>query len=105
MTFRHDDGFRHHHPVILRLANTWLTLVVGGGPTEDKPTVTLSTPTDQDNACGFMNFPGGRHCTHIQGMVGAGRAIPERTDRPRDRDPRNIRDPDGHLIEVGRLRR
>ncbi len=33
-------------PVIMRLANSWLILNVGGGPTDDKPTVTLTTPPD-----------------------------------------------------------
>ena len=33
-------------PVILRLANSWLILNVGGGPTDDKPAVTLA-PFDQ----------------------------------------------------------
>src|SRR5260370_21499292 len=47
---------RERDPVILRLANTWLTLVVGGGPAEDKPAVTPSTPTDRDHSSAFMNF-------------------------------------------------
>jgi hypothetical protein len=28
------------------IANTWLIVNVGGGPTPDKPTVTLSVPAD-----------------------------------------------------------
>jgi len=32
-------------PGYLQLANIWMILNVGGGPTPDKPTVTLSTPT------------------------------------------------------------
>ena len=31
-------------PVIMKVANSWLILNVGGGPTDDKPTVTLTTP-------------------------------------------------------------
>jgi hypothetical protein len=31
-------------PVIIKVANTWLTLVTGGGPTDDKPGVSLSRP-------------------------------------------------------------
>ena len=30
-------------PVILRVANTWLILNEGGGPTDDKPAVSLET--------------------------------------------------------------
>jgi hypothetical protein len=35
-------------PVIMKVANAWLILNVGGGPTDDKPTVTLTTPPDPD---------------------------------------------------------
>ena len=31
-------------PPYIKIANTWLILNVGGGPTPDKPTVTLRTP-------------------------------------------------------------
>ena len=31
-------------PGYLQIANTWLIVNVGGGPTPDKPTVTLSVP-------------------------------------------------------------
>jgi lactoylglutathione lyase len=42
-------------PVIMKVANTWLILNVGGGPTDDKPTVTLTTPTDPDRTSAFLN--------------------------------------------------
>src|SRR5262249_13830591 len=42
-------------PVILRLANSWLILNVGGGPTDDKPAVTLTTPPDPNQASAFLN--------------------------------------------------
>jgi len=43
-------------PVILKVANTWLILNVGGGPTDDKPTVTLTTPPDPDRTSAFLNI-------------------------------------------------
>ena len=43
-------------PVILKLANSWLILNVGGGPTDDKPTVTLTTPRDPDETSAFLNL-------------------------------------------------
>src|SRR5207247_9095376 len=43
-------------PVILKIANTWLILNVGGGPTDDKPTVTLTTPPDPNRTSAFLNF-------------------------------------------------
>ena len=40
-------------PSVVALANAWVTINVGGGPTEDKPTVTLTIPPDQDVASSF----------------------------------------------------
>ena len=42
-------------PAYLQLANIWMILNVGGGPTPDKPTVTLSVP-DPNHISSFMNF-------------------------------------------------
>src|SRR5881275_3361902 len=42
-------------PVIMRVANTWLILNEGGGPTDDKPTVTLTTPPDPNRTSAFLN--------------------------------------------------
>ena len=47
---------RDRDPVILQLANSWMILNVGGGPTADKPTVTLTTPTDPNTASAFLNI-------------------------------------------------
>jgi catechol 2,3-dioxygenase-like lactoylglutathione lyase family enzyme len=35
-------------PTNIALANTWIIINGGGGPTDDKPTVTLATPSDPD---------------------------------------------------------
>ena len=43
-------------PVIMKVANTWLILNVGGRPTDDKPTVTLTTPSDPDRTSAFLNI-------------------------------------------------
>ena len=40
------DVVRDRDPVILALANTRIVLNVGGGPTDDKPTVRLAPPAD-----------------------------------------------------------
>lgn len=42
-------------PAYLQLANIWMILNFGGGPTPDKPTVTLSVP-DPNRISSFMNF-------------------------------------------------
>ena len=47
---------RNGQPSIVRLANTWLILNVGGGPTDDKPAVTLRPPADSTLQSGFLNI-------------------------------------------------
>ncbi len=42
-------------PVIMKVANSWLILNEGGGPTDDKPTVTLTTPPDPNRPSAFLN--------------------------------------------------
>src|ERR1700753_4040479 len=42
-------------PGYLQLANIWMIMNVGGGPTPDKPTVTLSVPAP-NHINSFMNF-------------------------------------------------
>ena len=43
-------------PSIVALANGWVIINVGGGPTEDKPTVTLEPPPDPDRTSSFLNI-------------------------------------------------
>src|SRR5712691_4025427 len=65
-------------PVIMKVANTWLILNVGGGPTDDKPDVTLTTPPD----------PRRGHRKDLPGVVGQRRRVPDRAKGSRARDPR-----------------
>jgi lactoylglutathione lyase len=88
-------------PVILKLANSWLILNVGGGPTDDKPAVTLTTPPNPDLTSAFLNLRVAdiMACYSEWSAKGA-----EFLTEPKDhgREIRAyIRDPDGHLIEVG----
>ena len=41
----------------IQIANTWLIVNVGGGPTPDKPTVTLSVPADPDQGQQLLEYP------------------------------------------------
>ena len=43
-------------PGYIQIANTWLIVNVGGGPTPDKPSVTLSVPANPDSVSSFMNI-------------------------------------------------
>jgi predicted enzyme related to lactoylglutathione lyase len=43
-------------PVNVALANSWIVINGGGGPTDDKPTVTLGTPRAPDRVSSFLNI-------------------------------------------------
>src|ERR671930_220190 len=43
-------------PTIVALANAWVIINVGGGPTDDKPTVVLETPPDPNRTSSFLNI-------------------------------------------------
>jgi catechol 2,3-dioxygenase-like lactoylglutathione lyase family enzyme len=88
-------------PGYLRIANTWLIVNVGGGPTQDKPTVTLSVPADPDSVSSFMNIRVAdiQACYKLWRSRGA-----EFITEPKDKYGETrcyIRDPDGYIIEVG----
>jgi lactoylglutathione lyase len=92
-------------PVIIKVANTWLTPVTGGGPTDDKPGVSLSTPADPERASGFLNVRVADIARVYQEWSAKGA---EFLTEPKDhgREIRAyLRDPDGHLIEVGQVTR
>src|SRR6202023_2181928 len=38
------------------LANSWIIINVGGGPTDDKPSVTLEAPRDPNRVSSFLNI-------------------------------------------------
>jgi catechol 2,3-dioxygenase-like lactoylglutathione lyase family enzyme len=50
------ETIRAGEPSFVALANCWIIINVGGGPTEDKPTVTLETPPDPDRTSSFLNI-------------------------------------------------
>lgn len=88
-------------PVIMKLANSWLILNVGGGPTDDKPTVTLTTPGDPDRASAFLNIRvADIGVAYAQWSARGAEFLTEPKDHGREIRA-YIRDPDGHLIEVG----
>ena len=83
------------------LANTFIIINVGGGPTDDKPTVILETPPDPDRVSSFLNI----RVKDIAAVYtewsarGAQFLTPPKQHQYEIRC--YIRDPDGHLIEVG----
>jgi catechol 2,3-dioxygenase-like lactoylglutathione lyase family enzyme len=88
---------------IVALANGWVTISLGGGPTDDKPTVTLEPPSDPDHASSFLNIRVADIAAAYKQWSGRGAQF---LTPPIDRGSEircYMRDPDGHLIEVGQL--
>jgi lactoylglutathione lyase len=95
------EVLRTGEPTFLRLGNLWLTINVGGGPTDDKPDVTATPPKHLNDLSLFLNL----RVTDIRRFY----------ERWRSRgatfvtEPKvhaselrcYMRDPDGYLIEVG----
>jgi catechol 2,3-dioxygenase-like lactoylglutathione lyase family enzyme len=88
-------------PSMVQLANSWIIINVGGGPTEDKPDVVLEAPSDPNRTSAFLNI----RVADIQSVYedwkskGAEFLTPPQQRAAEIRC--YIRDPDGHLIEVG----
>jgi catechol 2,3-dioxygenase-like lactoylglutathione lyase family enzyme len=99
-TVYHGDSSKGE-PTIIALANAWVTINVGGGPTPDKPTVTLKAPSDPDTVSSFLNI-------RVADIDSVYKTWSERgaefLTAPIDRGVElrcYMRDPDGRLIEVG----
>ena len=88
-------------PVIMKVANSWLILNQGGGPTDDKPTVTLTTPPDPNRTSAFLNVRvADIHAIYEDWSAKGAEFLTEPKDHGREIRA-YVRDPDGHLIEVG----
>jgi predicted enzyme related to lactoylglutathione lyase len=88
-------------PGYIQIANTWLIVNVGGGPTPDKPKTTLRVPPDPDAVSSFMNIRVAdiQACYELWRSRGA-----EFITEPKIKYGETrcyIRDPDGYIIEVG----
>ena len=88
-------------PVIMKLANSWLILNAGGGPTDDKPTVTLETPTDPNRTSAFINLRVADIAACYADWSAKGAEFLTEPKVHASEIRAYIRDPDGHLIEVG----
>ncbi len=83
------------------LANSWIIINLGGGPTDDKPTVTLQRLPDPDRVSSFLNI----RVADIQAVYGEWSARgAEFLTPPKQHETEircYVRDPDGYIIEVG----
>lgn len=88
---------------VLEFQGSWLLLVTGGGPTEDKPTVTFAPPDDPDRVSFqlTMRVPDCNAAYVVLKSRGAEFLTP-----PVDRGGEIrcfFRDPDGHLLEISEV--
>jgi lactoylglutathione lyase len=73
---------RDRDPVILRCHNGVIVLNAGGGPTGDKPTVTMAPPANPDTVSMALNIRvADVHAVYHAGR--AGRAVPHPSPGPR----------------------
>jgi catechol 2,3-dioxygenase-like lactoylglutathione lyase family enzyme len=95
------EVLRAGEPTIIALANSWIIINLGGPPTDDKPRVTLQPPTDRDRVSSFLNIRvADIHSVYDQWRARGAEFLTPPTDRGVELRC-YMRDPDGHLIEVG----
>ncbi len=88
---------------VLNFQGSWILLVTGGGPTEDKPDVTFAPPADPNTVSHQLTIrvPDCEAAYQILKSRGAEFLTP-----PVDRGGEIrcfFRDPDGHLLEISQV--
>jgi catechol 2,3-dioxygenase-like lactoylglutathione lyase family enzyme len=89
------------NPAIVKVANSWIIMNPGGGPTPDKPDITLTPPQPGDPVSSFLNVRVADIAAFYADAKSKGAQF---LTEPLDRKAEircYIRDPDGYLIEVG----
>jgi catechol 2,3-dioxygenase-like lactoylglutathione lyase family enzyme len=92
---------RAENPATVRVANTWIIMNPGGGPTPDKPDVTLTAPEPGDPVSAFLNVRVADIAAFYADAWAKGANF---LTEPQDRTAElrcYLRDPDGYLIEIG----
>jgi catechol 2,3-dioxygenase-like lactoylglutathione lyase family enzyme len=93
-------------PHVVQLANTWIIINVGGGrQTTSRPAIYLAPPRDGEAVSSFMNIRVANIAECYERWKGLGA---EFLTEPKGHEAETrcyIRDPDGHLIEVGEAKK
>ena len=89
--------------VVLSFGAAWLLLVEGGGPTDDKPGVTLAPPPTRTSAttCSRSASTTAGRPTSSCGLAAD---VPDRAVTHGSETRCFLRDPDGHLFEISEYR-
>jgi predicted enzyme related to lactoylglutathione lyase len=90
------------NPCIIKLANSWIILNAGGGPTPDKPDIILEPPQNPNIVSSFLNL----RVADIQACYDEWKEkganfLTEPLDNHGWETRCYMRDPDGYIIEVG----
>jgi predicted enzyme related to lactoylglutathione lyase len=88
-------------PGYLQIANAWMIVNTGGGPTPDKPTVILSTLADPNKINSFMNIRVADIQACYKSWKSRGAQFITEPIEKYGETRCYIRDPDGYIIEVG----
>ncbi|WP_031517448.1 VOC family protein [Streptomyces sp. NRRL F-5123] len=92
---------REENPAMVKVANSWIIMNPGGGPTPDKPGVVLEAPLPGDRVSGFLNVRVADIAAfHSHAVAKGAEFLTEPIDRGAELRC-YLRDPDGYLIEVG----
>ncbi|MFE4643267.1 VOC family protein, partial [Streptomyces sp. NPDC056730] len=89
------------NPCIVKIANGWIIMNPGGGPTPDKPEVVLTAPEPGDPVSSFLNVRVADLAAFYERATAKGAHF---LTEPLDRKAElrcYLRDPDGYLVEVG----
>jgi len=90
---------------VVRLVGCWLLLVTGGGPTADKPSLTMAPPADPDRVSAelIVAVPDCR-AAHAELVARGAAFLAEPVEYPWEIRA-FFRDPDGHLFEISQRKR
>jgi catechol 2,3-dioxygenase-like lactoylglutathione lyase family enzyme len=89
---------------VLSFNGSWLLLVTGGGPTADKPTVTLTPPADADRLDHLFTIRVADCQAAYELLTGRGASFLAPPVASGSETRAFLRDPDGHLFEISEYR-
>lgn len=90
--------------VVLSFLDSWILLVLPGGPTEDKPGIHFRTQKDPDNVSHSFTIRV-QNCEESYGILKSRGALFITSPFKRGNEVRCFfRDPDGHLFEISEYR-
>lgn len=89
-------------PCIIKVANSWIILNIGGGePTDDKPYTTVAVKQDQDILSAFLNIRVADIRDFYRSRKERGAEFITEPKEHRSEFRCYMVDPDGYLIEIG----